>query len=109
LRYRDREEETLVARRRIPVATLLVALLPLACRAEREYVFRCEGPAELRAVFYRDSVRLTFPDHRTVSLPQTISASGARYSDGTLTFWNKGVEAVVQQGESTLYSACRAE
>jgi len=94
-------------RRICTVATL--ALVSLACRAEREYVFRCEGEVELRAVFHRDSVRLTFPDHRTVVLPQAISASGARYSDGALTFWNKGTEAIVQQGDSTLYRACRAE
>jgi putative lipoprotein len=97
-----------VATRRISIVAAL-ALLPLACRAEREYVFRCDGDVELRAVFHRDSVRLTFPDQRAVVLPQAISASGARYSDGTLTFWNKGTEAVVQQGDSTIYRACRAE
>jgi putative lipoprotein len=87
----------------------LATLLSLGCRAEREYVFRCDGDVELRAIFHRDSVRLTFPDHRTVVLPQAISASGARYTDGTLTFWNKGREAIVQRGDSTLYRACRTE
>jgi membrane-bound inhibitor of C-type lysozyme len=88
---------------------MLAMLLATACRAEREYVFRCDGAVEIRAVFLRDSVRLTFPDQRTVELPQAISASGARYTDGALTFWNKGREAIVQQGDSTLYRACRTE
>ena len=33
---------------------------------------------------------------RTMTLPQVVAASGARYSDGTTTFWNKGREATFE-------------
>lgn len=35
-------------------------------------------------------------------LPAVPSASGARYSDGTVTFWSKGAEALVEVGGRTL-------
>ena len=33
---------------------------------------------------------------RTITLPQAVSGSGARYSDGVSTFWNKGNEATLE-------------
>ena len=44
----------------------------------------------------------------TVTLPQVESASGARYSDGTTTFWNKGNEATIEVDGETLYESCVA-
>lgn len=38
------------------------------------------------------SVELHIADGRKVVLPQEISASGARYTDGSIVFWNKGDE-----------------
>jgi membrane-bound inhibitor of C-type lysozyme len=86
----------------------VAGLLLAACAAQPAVVFRCEGGAELRAVFEDGRVRLAFPGHR-VELPRAISGSGARYSDGRLTFWNKGREAFVQRGDSIVYRACRQE
>ena len=86
----------------------VAGLLLAACAARPGVVFRCEGGAELRAVFTDGRVRLALPGH-TVELPRAISASGARYSDGQLTFWNKGREAFVQRGDSIIYRACRQQ
>lgn len=47
----------------------------------------------LTAYFDEEQVRLYLADGRVATLPQTISASGARYSDGSILFWNYGDEA----------------
>ena len=59
--------------------------------------FECGGFA-LPATFYRDRVVLSRPQGE-LSLPQVISASGARYSDGRTTFWNKGTEATLESDD----------
>jgi len=56
--------------------------------------FDCDTLA-LTAVFHDDRVVLELPD-RAVTLPHVVSASGARYSDGPVTFWNKGREATFE-------------
>jgi membrane-bound inhibitor of C-type lysozyme len=73
--------------------------------AERIHVFRCPGGAELSARFSPEKVSLTLPG-RAVELPRMLSASGARYSDGHLVFWNKGSEATVYEGEKMLHAGC---
>ncbi|WP_409310809.1 MliC family protein [Pectobacterium sp. B1J-3] len=40
------------------------------------------------------------------NLPQVISASGARYSDGSYTFWSKGNHAFIQRGERVIVDDC---
>ncbi len=37
------------------------------------------------------------------------SGSGARYSDGTTTFWNKGDEALVEVDDEIVYQNCVAQ
>ena len=61
-------------------------------------------------VFDNDAhtVTVTLPDG-TVTLPQTPSGSGARYSDETTTFWNKGDEAMVEVNGETVYENCVAQ
>ncbi|MEE3663573.1 MliC family protein [Brenneria sp. g21c3] len=39
-------------------------------------------------------------------LPQTVSASGAKYSDGAYTFWSKGDRAFIQRGERVIVDDC---
>jgi uncharacterized membrane protein len=103
--------------------TLLVVLLPLSIAA-------CAGPAPVPPaerppepaaarpaapisarfdcggeivpiVFHADRSVITLPD-RELTLPQAMSASGARYSDGATTFWNKGNEATFEIGGRSL-------
>jgi membrane-bound inhibitor of C-type lysozyme len=67
-------------------------------------VFLCEDGRRAEASFTRDpdQVALAF-DGRRLTLPQGVSASGARYTDGLTTFWNKGRSAtlVLPDGSST--------
>jgi membrane-bound inhibitor of C-type lysozyme len=56
--------------------------------------FTCED-LTVAAAFEPSRAVLSMPG-RTLTLPQAVSASGARYSDGTTTFWNKGREATFE-------------
>jgi membrane-bound inhibitor of C-type lysozyme len=74
-----------------------------------EATFVCSDGTGIDAVFDNaaGTVTITLPDD-TLTLSQAESASGARYSDGTTTFWNKGDEAFVQVDGETIYDACTA-
>jgi putative hemolysin len=70
--------------------------------------FACTGGKNVQAIFYKDGVNLVLSDARTVSLPQVVSGSGARYAnnDETFVFWNKGDTAFVTEGASTTFKGC---
>lgn len=93
--------------------------------------YYCAGDKTIEAVYKESSattqivpgeppqptgeVDLTLSDGRSFDLKQTISASGARYSDGdpdivgdeTFVFWNKGHEALVlENNEQKTYLNC---
>jgi membrane-bound inhibitor of C-type lysozyme len=65
------------------------------CGEEYEFVARVEG----------EKAWLFLPG-RTVPLPQVPSGAGAKYSNGQITYWNKGEEALILFGEQDRYS-CR--
>ena len=58
--------------------------------------FDCDTLA-LTATFHDDRVVIEVPEQRPLTLPHAVAASGARYSDGTNTFWNKGREATFER------------
>jgi len=64
--------------------------------------FSCEQGKTVGAVFYKTKVDLTLSDGRKLMLPQTISASGARYTNASqsFVFWNKGNTAYITEGKS---------
>jgi putative lipoprotein len=68
------------------------------------YVYECRG---LDAVARLDpkGVFLFLPD-RTVLLTGTPAASGAKYTDGSVTFWSKGEEALIEV-DGKRYQRCR--
>jgi putative lipoprotein len=66
--------------------------------------FDCDTLA-LTATFHQDHVVIEVPDQRALTLPQVVSASGARYSNGPETFWNKGREATFEWHRRT--QTCR--
>ena len=72
-----------------------------------EATFVCPDGTSLDTVFDNDAqtVTVALPDG-TVTLPRAESASGARYSDGTTTFWNKGDEALVEVNGEIVYQEC---
>lgn len=70
------------------------------------YAYTCSD-YRFTARFEPEAAVLTLPD-RELRLPQAISASGARYSDGVTTFWIKGDQATLEIDGKT-YSDCRGE
>lgn len=71
-------------------------------------VFNCSDNKRISAVFYERKVVIDLSDGRNMTLPQAISASGARYanSDETFVFWNKGDTAFVLESDKETYSNC---
>lgn len=87
-------------------------------------VYVCDGGKTIEARFYEGdpvfvapgqmpipagSVKIVLSDGRDFELPQTISASGARYAneDESLIFWNKGDSVMIfENGEEKDYLNC---
>lgn len=91
------------------VLTLERALNPSAPpppAADTVVGFRCDDFAFI-AKFFTGKVEIALAG-RTLSLPQVLSGSGARYSDGKTTFWNKGDTALFQMN-GVDYKGCRAD
>jgi membrane-bound inhibitor of C-type lysozyme len=69
--------------------------------------FQCPDGEMVDADFTTpQEVVVTLPDQEPITLPQVESASGARYSDGTTTLWNKGNEVMVEVDGETVLSNC---
>jgi putative lipoprotein len=71
----------------------------------RTAVYRCDGEYRFTALVTLDTTnavpadadvtRLFLPE-RAITLPHVISADGARYSDGAITYWSKGNDALLE-------------
>jgi pimeloyl-ACP methyl ester carboxylesterase len=81
-------------------------------RAWVEASFVCSSGERIEARFdtRRNRVDLVLSGGRRLSLPQAISASGARYAnaDESIVFWNKGTAAFMQENGVVTQSDCRA-
>ncbi|AIJ10144.1 MULTISPECIES: MliC family protein [Edwardsiella] len=71
--------------------------------------YRCGTlPLTLQQDNARRQVRLVL-DGNALTLPQTLSASGVRYSDGRYTFWSKGEGAFVERDGHLILNDCRLQ
>ncbi len=63
----------------------------------------CADSKTVQAIYYADSVDLVLSDGRSFTLPQAVSASGARYAnpDEAVVFWNKGNSAFITEGANS--------
>ena len=94
-------------------AAVLAAGLALAACAgggeERKHAvtFVCPGGTKLLATFYADDDRMRLRvNGQEYDLPRQISASGFRYGEGEVVFWNKGREALLQRADGPSYVGC---
>jgi membrane-bound inhibitor of C-type lysozyme len=71
-------------------------------------VFACPDNKAIYAKFTERMVAIKLSDGRELTLPQTISASGARYANSgeTFVFWNKGNGAFIEENGTTTYQDC---
>jgi membrane-bound inhibitor of C-type lysozyme len=67
-----------------------------------QVTFMCDEGKSIDATFYSKRADIKLSDGRTMSLPQLISGSGARYGteDENFIFWNKGDTAFITEGDS---------
>jgi len=61
----------------------------------RKFSYTCDGGVTVNVTLRENRVRVTFKD-KSYSMKQVRSGSGARYSDGTIIWWNKGYEGFLQ-------------
>lgn len=73
----------------------------------RAYVWDCDGGLRLRMknLYREDAVTLELHEGPR-KLPHVLAASGAKYSDGSLTFWTKGSTAILERAGGATVS-CR--
>jgi len=99
---------TVVSLESIPQITSSVQTGPVVNGA----IFSCTLPVNgyISTIFYKNAVTLNLSDGRTMTLPQVISASGARYArsndDESFVFWNKGNTAFITEKGSMTYNGC---
>jgi len=75
-----------------------------------EFTYLCANDVTIMATFDNDNrtATVTLPDG-TQTLPQVEAASGAKYSDGTTTFWTQGDDAFVQVNDETVIDDCTVQ
>ena len=88
-----------------PVKVALVALilgglgLAMPSYAQETQTYYCSPTETLTIKMVEGSaIQVTLPDGRTVVLPQAESASGTKYSNGSLTVWAWGNTGIVVEG-----------
>ena len=89
---------------------LAAALFSLAACATDPSVGRtdwmCDGGAAFSVRFEGDRAEV-FAGGQTYSLPSAVSASGARYSDGAVEYWEHQGEANLNGARGGPYANCR--
>jgi membrane-bound inhibitor of C-type lysozyme len=70
--------------------------------------YACSDKKTVGVQYYDEKVHIGLSDGREYTLPQAVSASGARYANesGSLVFWNKGDGVFLQEGSLVTYSNC---
>jgi membrane-bound inhibitor of C-type lysozyme len=99
------------------VAALLLLTFALACgqkeepaAAHKTFVYQCEGSQSFTVEFVDNAKSALFTlNGKTLKLPQAISGSGARYSDGHTTLWIKGDGAFVMEGDKIVIKDCKVK
>jgi membrane-bound inhibitor of C-type lysozyme len=80
-----------------------------------DVTFACDAGKTVRGIFHQNGVQLLLSDGRNMTVPQAVSASGARYAndDESFVFWNKGDTAFITEGtgadSTTTYANCVAQ
>lgn len=68
--------------------------------------YKCKD-LEFIAKFEKEKIQILLPG-RNLMLPQVISGSGARYTDGSTTFWSKGNNALFEMN-GVSYQGCKVD
>ena len=69
--------------------------------------WRCDGGAAFSARIKGEGVAEVFAAGRLYNLPHVQAASGARYSNGSVEYWERGGEATLTGAQGGPYNDCR--
>jgi membrane-bound inhibitor of C-type lysozyme len=70
--------------------------------------YQCEDGTTFSARLSDQEAVADLPNNPNLALPQVESGSGAKYSDGTTTLWDKGGEAFVESNGEIILANCQA-
>jgi membrane-bound inhibitor of C-type lysozyme len=73
-----------------------------------QVVWRCDGGAAFSVRYNDRGAAEVFAGGRTYTLPAARSGSGARYSDGTVEYWEHQGEARLNGAFGGPYNNCRS-
>lgn len=94
------------------VLTTILSCSGTKSEAEQRWLsFRCPDGQTVMAQFQLPEdqfVNVRFAG-RELRLPHVISGSGARYSDGKTTFWNRGRSVLVEVDDKIVVQDCMLE
>ncbi|WP_082505876.1 protease inhibitor I42 family protein [Deinococcus sp. Leaf326] len=86
---------------------LLSACAPTLSAPAQLVTYRCDNDISLQA-FYGNQNQVTLTlTNRMLTLPLTVSADGARYSDGARTWWTRGSQGNLQERGLTTAANCQ--
>src|SRR5262245_55142672 len=74
---------------------------------EPSYLWRCDGGVTFRVRLTTGGNAEVTAGGKTYRLPAVMAASGARYSDGRVEFWEHGGEAMLNGAAGGPYEACK--
>lgn len=70
--------------------------------------YRCSNGFEFTVTQYQNGEVLVLGlGNMAVEMTRVISASGAKYSDGTLVYWYHQGEAFIMEGETITHQGCK--
>lgn len=102
----------------LALTATLSSTIPIAAQSQAEpnlVSYQCEKEQSLQVTFLTQSdtypdgaAAVTFPDGKTLTLPQVISGSGVKYSDDKTTFWTKGEGAFIEVNGKVTIDNCVA-
>lgn len=69
--------------------------------------WRCDGGAAFSARIKSNGAAEVFAGGQLYNLPHVQAASGARYSNGSVEYWERGGEATLSGAQGGPYANCR--
>jgi putative lipoprotein len=63
--------------------------------AQQSFTYSCDGGLTIKVLLRESTARVIF-NNKSYAMKQVESGSGARYSDGSVVWWNKGYEGFLQ-------------
>jgi len=87
---------------RTTIVILAAAAALASCAKEATTVYSCAAAPTIAAVYSADAAELRFGSGERIQLPLIPSEAGARYSNGTVSWFTSGRDALLFQDGKTI-------